>query len=342
MPSTSAAQHRYIGYLHSNPTAAKQSGMSRATIDEWLHSDKGKPWERRAVGGRADEISGGGLPAIAHALRIAHQGAHRFAEGGTVERPLPLSSAARLNIRGEMAPDQGMIKTNTMGSLPIKPPDISPVSPYLSSGPFGNKIPAVHGGKGPPPAPRAPTPLQNQAKGGTSKETDHDETNDPIVHGFIKSTVPGRTDKHNIRVYAGSYVIPADIVAGLGQGNSLAGSHAIHLTYDNGPWGHSKNYLTKTPVAQHSPEDSDRFVAEGAAADARGNTVPVVVAGGEDILTPWVIMHHHLLGGLDPRDNDQKHLKMALQIGHEALDEWVVDERKKQVKEISKLPGPVK
>src|SRR5215470_14523567 len=41
--------------------------------------------------------------------------------------------------------------------------------------------------------------------------------------GFIDSDVPGRTDKHYIRVDSGSYVLPADHVSALGQNNSNAG-----------------------------------------------------------------------------------------------------------------------
>jgi hypothetical protein len=47
MPSTSAAQHRWIGWLHSNPEARAHSGMSQAKVDEWLHSDKWQPMEAR-------------------------------------------------------------------------------------------------------------------------------------------------------------------------------------------------------------------------------------------------------------------------------------------------------
>ncbi len=44
--------------------------------------------------------------------------------------------------------------------------------------------------------------------------------------GAIKSSVPGRTDKLNLNVAAGSSVVPSDVVSGLGQGNTDAG-HSI-------------------------------------------------------------------------------------------------------------------
>ena len=39
-------------------------------------------------------------------------------------------------------------------------------------------------------------------------------------HGPLRAKVPGRTDRMNIHVYGGSYVIPADVVSGLGEGNT--------------------------------------------------------------------------------------------------------------------------
>jgi hypothetical protein len=45
-----------------------------------------------------------------------------------------------------------------------------------------------------------------------------------IKGGLLHSDVPGRTDDLSISVPSGAYVIPADIVAGEGQGNNIAGS----------------------------------------------------------------------------------------------------------------------
>ena len=64
MPSVSPAQHRWIGWLHSNPEARKASGMSQAKVDEWLHSDKGSPWKHHDAGGGIvpKRASGGEMP----------------------------------------------------------------------------------------------------------------------------------------------------------------------------------------------------------------------------------------------------------------------------------------
>ena len=65
MPSVSPAQHRWIGWLHSNPDALAHSGMSRAKVDEWLHSDKGSPWKHRDAGGGLTDPTSPALGGIA-------------------------------------------------------------------------------------------------------------------------------------------------------------------------------------------------------------------------------------------------------------------------------------
>lgn len=84
------------------------------------------------------------------------------------------------------------------------------------------------------------------------------EKRDPVVLGGLLSPVPGRTDKLEISVPAGSYVIPADIVSGLGEGNTLAGTQVLDAMFEEfGP-------------------------AEEAATD----TIPIIAAGGEYIIGP--------------------------------------------------------
>lgn len=55
--------------------------------------------------------------------------------------------------------------------------------------------------------------------------------------GMIHSPVAGRTDKLPIGVKPNSYVIPSDIVSGIGQGNSMAGAHALNQMFKTGPYG---------------------------------------------------------------------------------------------------------
>jgi hypothetical protein len=57
--------------------------------------------------------------------------------------------------------------------------------------------------------------------------------------GMIHSPVAGRTDKLPIGVTAGSYVMPADAISGIGQGNSMAGANAMNRLLKMGPYGAS-------------------------------------------------------------------------------------------------------
>lgn len=83
------------------------------------------------------------------------------------------------------------------------------------------------------------------------------------VHvGPIKSVVAGRTDHLSMSVPAGSYVIPADIVSGLGEGNTEAGQKLL---------------------AEMFPAGAE---AEGA---SRGEPVEILAAGGEYVIAPAAV-----------------------------------------------------
>lgn len=65
----------------------------------------------------------------------------------------------------------------------------------------------------------------------------HDENSRPFSGGLINSAVPGRTDQHNLDVPAGSYVLPADVVSGLGEGNTMAGAAVVQKMLATAPYG---------------------------------------------------------------------------------------------------------
>jgi hypothetical protein len=56
-------------------------------------------------------------------------------------------------------------------------------------------------------------------------------------YGLLKSQVPGRTDKLPVSVKGGSYVLPADIVSAMGQGNTQAGGTILGRMFNKGPYG---------------------------------------------------------------------------------------------------------
>lgn len=94
--------------------------------------------------------------------------------------------------------------------------------------------------------------------------------------GLIKSDVPGRTDRIPLAVPPDSYVIPADVIGILGQGNTDAGSA-----------------LLDQALAPHDNQGMARGGHPG------GNErVPIIAAGGEKIIPPHIVSS---LGGGDAK-----------------------------------------
>lgn len=145
--------------------------------------------------------------------------------------------------------------------------------------------------------------------------------------GMLRSPVPGRTDKLPISVGSGSYVLPADIVSALGQGNSDAGAATLDSMFSKGPYGTAPMRLgSRKPRMPKAPRMSrtfrSPFRAEGGPSD-----VDVIAAGGEYVLDPEQVM---TLGNGD------------MDRGHKILDSFVEQVRAHHVKTLRKLPGPVK
>lgn len=183
------------------------------------------------------------------------------------------------------------------------------------------------GGGGANRNPYAPQPKASDVTGYMSRKMIHKAVNP----GVLKSTVPGRTDKLPISVPSGSYVIPADIVSGLGQGNTDAGSSILNSMFKTGPMGMSVmkgKSAAKTGAASRLkagkvPKGGKTSFAEGGDV----GEVPVVAAGGEYILYPEHVMQ---LGGGN------------LDKGHSILDAFVKHSRQKLIKTLKGLPGPAK
>jgi hypothetical protein len=67
------------------------------------------------------------------------------------------------------------------------------------------------------------TARKSRAEGG--------EVSDKIHVGPIHSPVAGRTDHLPINVPSGSYVIPADIISAMGEGNTMAGFRVANKVF---------------------------------------------------------------------------------------------------------------
>jgi hypothetical protein len=132
-----------------------------------------------------------------------------------------------------------------------------------------------------------------------------------VFHGPINAPIPGRTDRLPIHVYAGSYVIPADVVSGMGEGNTAAGNRAIDKMFSGGRVKRAKGGMAKYGLVGHYHEPR--------------SIVPVIVAGGEYILTPEEVEE------VGDGDMDK---------GHKELDKFVIEQRNMLRKKLAKLPGP--
>ncbi len=53
--------------------------------------------------------------------------------------------------------------------------------------------------------------------------------------GVVPGAAPGRADTVNATVPSGTYIIPADVVSGLGQGNTNAGVQALQAIFSKLP-----------------------------------------------------------------------------------------------------------
>lgn len=152
-----------------------------------------------------------------------------------------------------------------------------------------------------------------------------------MVHsGPILSAVPGRTDRHNMNLASGSYVVPAQAVSHLGQNNTLAGMKVL-----NGMFGHGGTFgapkIARGSGAP-SPPRAPHFAygghdRGGARGEDHGKPVEVVTAGGEYVVPPEVVA---AIGG-----GDIKH-------GHNVLDSWINKLKEDHIRTLRKLPGPAK
>lgn len=125
----------------------------------------------------------------------------------------------------------------------------------------------------------------------------------PFNAGPLRAARPagGRTDTLPIDVPQGAYVIPADIVSALGEGDSEAGYGRLNSMF---------------------PESERQHRAAGGEVGPRA---PIIAAGGEYVVHPESVKR---LGGGD------------MKRGHDALDIFVRNQRRKTIKTLSKLPGP--
>lgn len=133
--------------------------------------------------------------------------------------------------------------------------------------------------------------------------------------GPLKTPTPGRTDRHKINVRSGSYVVPADIVSILGEGNTDAGHAVLAMMF---PPSHIRSAPPHPPHGVKVKKE-----AAGGAPD-NNRDVPIIAAGGEHVLSPDRIASRF------PNINQ----------GHDELDNFVRQIRKQEIERLRKAPPP--
>lgn len=142
---------------------------------------------------------------------------------------------------------------------------------------------------------------------------------EPPVSGPVIGPTGGREDSIPVSVLAGSFVIPADVVAALGDGNTLAGMRALDAAFGSGADAGTQG----RPYGQLMASTGG---AVGAGA-REGESVPILISDGEYVVSPERVA---ATGGGD------------LDQGHRALDAFVRQRRAEYGAKLKSLPGPAK
>lgn len=174
-----------------------------------------------------------------------------------------------------------------------------------------------------PAALMAPMPDEGFAKGGDVRPPWYQisESRNLMRQGALHSPVPGRTDALPVTAGKGAYVVPADVVSGLGQGNTMAGTKTLEAMFKTGPYGTTMPKMRRPALPTGSRRN--RGFAEGGGIEEPG--VDIMAAGGEFIVPPESVAE---IGGGD------------IQHGHDILDAFVQKVRVDTIATMQQLPGP--
>ena len=182
-----------------------------------------------------------------------------------------------------------------------------------------------------------PLARQGRADGGANMPRMPAPQKEKLHVGPIHSPVAGRTDHLPMHVPSGSYVIPADIISAMGEGNTMAGFKHMRRIFGGAPYGGSGLPYSGKRGLYGQNTNSPPYGATGgpygqelpgrASGGEHEGSVPIVAAGGEYVLSPDEV---RFAGGGD------------LDAGHRVLDDFVKRYRAQTIKTLSKLPGPKK
>ena len=124
--------------------------------------------------------------------------------------------------------------------------------------------------------------------------------------GPLMGNTGGRADKLPMHVPDNSHVIPADVVAALGDGNSQHGHQVLSRMF---------------------PHSSSDFEASKPGLRKAGGKVPIMASDGEFIVGPDDVLKRG--------QGDMSH-------GHSVLDHFILHIRHQNIEHLKKLPPPAK
>lgn len=216
-----------------------------------------------AIGGHVIDVPG---VVVTKAARLPGHFRKNFRESWNEPVDLPPISGTA-SVRPPASPE--LPSLGSVGDVGRSPLPRQPKSPERSKSERERNPKSEKGQKSKKENPPSATPEQQNAASDELKRfltppqvrkfASGGRVDDQVHAGPLHSTVAGRTDHLPISVVAGSYVLPADIISALGEGNTNSGMQVVQSMFPTQP--RKLEY-------------------------ARGGKVPIAAAGGEYVLTP--------------------------------------------------------
>ena len=153
---------------------------------------------------------------------------------------------------------------------------------------------------------------------------------DAPMSGYLHGATAGRADALKGTAMSDSYILPAEEIAGLGEGNSLMGARVIQAMLGSGPHGipQERGHAGRGPPHPPSMQEPRAFQAKGGGVQhADQPTTKVALSHGEYSLSPEEVATKF-------GDGDLKR-------GHRVLDLFVQELRRRHIKELAELKPPV-
>ena len=154
---------------------------------------------------------------------------------------------------------------------------------------------------------------------------------DTPMSGYLHGATAGRADALKGTALSDSYILPAEEIAGLGEGNSLMGARVIQSMLNSGPHGipQQRQHAGRGPPHPPSGREPAEFQAKGGGVQHHEGqpTTKVALSHGEYSMSPEEVM----------RFTGRKDRASATRV----MDLFTMELRKRHIKDLSGLKPPV-